>query len=212
VAPNGPLDLPRDSRQISASWAIRSHLMGVSIAIAEMEPQRMGGYGPLDPQGHAELARMCNELERIIGKLDAYLGRAPGEDLAQRLARLEAIPIDPELLVNLERIIADHGLLEFHPLLDAIVDRLESGQFVIGFFGRVSSGKSSLLNHMLGRQVLPIGVTPVTAVPHARACRQGSRAADQVPVLRSAALTARPHRRVRHRRRQSAQHAARGRG
>jgi GTP-binding protein EngB required for normal cell division len=35
----------------------------------------------------------------------------------------------------------------------------------IAFFGRVSSGKSSLLNCFLGQPVLPVGVTPVTAVP-----------------------------------------------
>jgi GTP-binding protein EngB required for normal cell division len=32
-------------------------------------------------------------------------------------------------------------------------------------FGRVSSGKSSLLNHMLQNEVLPVGVTPITALP-----------------------------------------------
>ncbi len=32
-------------------------------------------------------------------------------------------------------------------------------------FGRVSSGKSSLLNAILDTEVLPVGVTPVTSVP-----------------------------------------------
>src|SRR5207247_972906 len=34
-----------------------------------------------------------------------------------------------------------------------------------GIFGRISSGKSSLLNYILQTDVLPIGVTPVTAIP-----------------------------------------------
>ena len=50
-------------------------------------------------------------------------------------------------------------------MLDMIVSRLESSAFEIAVFGRVSSGKSSLLNHIAGFDVLPVGVTPVTAVP-----------------------------------------------
>jgi GTP-binding protein EngB required for normal cell division len=56
-------------------------------------------------------------------------------------------------------------LVEFRPALEAIVRRLEAPQFEIAVFGRVSSGKSSLLNHVAGMDVLPVGVTPVTAVP-----------------------------------------------
>lgn len=35
----------------------------------------------------------------------------------------------------------------------------------ISFLGRFSSGKSSIINSLLGKQLLPVGVTPVTAVP-----------------------------------------------
>jgi hypothetical protein len=46
-----------------------------------------------------------------------------------------------------------------------LLDRMESAAFEVGVFGRVSSGKSSLLNYILQTDVLPIGVTPVTAIP-----------------------------------------------
>jgi GTP-binding protein EngB required for normal cell division len=46
-----------------------------------------------------------------------------------------------------------------------IAERLESHRFEIAVFGRVSSGKSSLLNHILRTAVLPVGVNPITAVP-----------------------------------------------
>ena len=42
---------------------------------------------------------------------------------------------------------------------------MESKTFEIGVFGRVSSGKSSLLDYLLETDALPIGVTPVTAIP-----------------------------------------------
>jgi GTP-binding protein EngB required for normal cell division len=43
--------------------------------------------------------------------------------------------------------------------------RLEDDNFELALFGRVSSGKSSLLNALLGIDVLPVGVNPITAVP-----------------------------------------------
>jgi GTP-binding protein EngB required for normal cell division len=46
-----------------------------------------------------------------------------------------------------------------------LLDRMESAAFEVGVFGRVSSGKSSLLNYILQTDVLPTGVTPVTAIP-----------------------------------------------
>ena len=53
-----------------------------------------------------------------------------------------------------------------------LLDRMESAAFEVGVFGRVSSGKSSLLNYILQTDVLPIGVAghgnPNTHQP--RAC------------------------------------------
>jgi GTP-binding protein EngB required for normal cell division len=69
------------------------------------------------------------------------------------------------LLAEIERIITLYGLVEFRGVLTMLLDRLESAAFEVGVFGRVSSGKSSLLNYVLQTDVLPVGVTPVTAIP-----------------------------------------------
>jgi len=68
-------------------------------------------------------------------------------------------------LRELERIVTAHGLLEFRAALTTLVDRFETAAFEAGVFGRVSSGKSSLLNYILQTDILPVGVTPVTAIP-----------------------------------------------
>jgi GTP-binding protein EngB required for normal cell division len=81
------------------------------------------------------------------------------------LQRLERTGDEIELLKTLERIINERGLVEFRSTLSIILDRLESNSFQIAVFGRVSSGKSSLLNHILEMDVLPVGVNPITAVP-----------------------------------------------
>jgi predicted GTPase len=62
-------------------------------------------------------------------------------------------------------IITAHGMIELRGALVMLLERLENHAFEIGIFGRVSSGKSSLLNHLLGSEILPVGVTPVTAFP-----------------------------------------------
>ena len=70
-----------------------------------------------------------------------------------------------ELLAKIERIVTERGLVEFRSTIASITDRLEDQSLEIAVFGRVSSGKSSLLNAILGEEILPVGVTPITAVP-----------------------------------------------
>ncbi|HVM47944.1 MAG TPA: dynamin family protein, partial [Candidatus Acidoferrum sp.] len=55
------------------------------------------------------------------------------------------------------------GTLE--PQVNACRNQLLAGQGVeVAVFGRFKAGKSSFLNHLAGREVLPVGVVPLTAV------------------------------------------------
>ena len=100
-----------------------------------------------------------------MAKLRTYLGKGAGGDLQQRLQQLGKTGDEIRLLSEIERIVTAHGLVEFRGTLSMLLDRMESAAFEVGVFGRVSSGKSSLLNYILQTDVLPIGVTPVTAIP-----------------------------------------------
>jgi GTP-binding protein EngB required for normal cell division len=88
-----------------------------------------------------------------------------GEDLKARLARLEQAGNDLDLLERIEQTVRERGMVEFRSSIATILDRAEDRRFEIAVFGRVSSGKSSLLNAILETDVLPVGVTPITAVP-----------------------------------------------
>jgi len=158
------LQISHDGHRTSAAWAIRCALVEVMVNLADMEPQRLGGYGQLQPEAAKTIAGICADLRRLSNSLLAYLARARGEDLAQRLARLTEAPYSLEALLMLEGIITRHGFVELRPMLENIVTRLESPDLEVAFFGRVSSGKSSLLNYLLGTEILPVGVLPVTAV------------------------------------------------
>lgn len=149
----------------AASWAIQTGLSFARITVQEMDPKRLEGYGTVGPQAAALLERLNADLERSMTRLITYLVRGAGKDLSGRLDRLERAPVDLSEVRGLEEIIAEHGLVEFQSSLEALVERLETTTFEIALFGRVSSGKSSLLNSILGFAALPVGVTPVTAVP-----------------------------------------------
>jgi GTP-binding protein EngB required for normal cell division len=157
--------IPLEVRRTSVRWALQVGMSFLHIAIAEMTPERLRGYGPLDPAGSEAVIKIQQDLYRLMDRVGAYVRQGLGRDLQQRLARLEATPVSIVTLTVLDTIISRWQLVEFRPLLDTIVQRLEAPQFEIAVFGRVSSGKSSLLNHVAGMDVLPVGVTPITAVP-----------------------------------------------
>jgi GTP-binding protein EngB required for normal cell division len=159
------LALPRPKPICGALWAARGHITFADIAVAEMEPERLLGYGPLSEADMRSIQNVVGELTGALQKLSAYVDKGPDADLQARLGKLEQTRDEVPLLRELERIITSHGLIEFRGALTLLLDRLENGCFEIGLFGRVSSGKSSLLNRLLGTEVLPVGVTPVTAIP-----------------------------------------------
>src|SRR5579863_12021 len=145
--------------------SIRVALAFVGIAFQECTPDRMRGFGEVPESKVRELNGLVDEMVAAAGKLDSYLARGLGQDLQGRLERLQQAGADVNLVKILEGIVAVRGFVEFRPALSMIVDRLESPSFEIALFGRVSSGKSSLLNQIVQSDILPVGVNPVTAVP-----------------------------------------------
>ncbi|MGA8580221.1 MAG: dynamin family protein, partial [Bryobacteraceae bacterium] len=145
--------------------SIRVTLGFVDIAFDECRPKRMAGYGEVAQTAATELSGLVDEMQGVVSRLNSYLAQGQSADLEKRLQRLEEAGNDIALVKTLERAINRHGLVEFRPALATIIDRLESQSFEIAVFGRVSSGKSSLLNHIVGQNVLPVGVNPITAVP-----------------------------------------------
>ena len=138
--------------------------MFCSISLNELTPERMRAYGPLSSEAAQRLDGIRAELDGLIAKLRSFLGKGAGGDLQQRLQQLGKTGDEIRLLSEVERIITAHGLIEFRGTVSMLLDRMEGAAFEVGVFGRVSSGKSSLLNYILQTDVLPIGVTPVTAI------------------------------------------------
>ena len=157
--------IPREKPSIPASRAIHVALGAIDIAVEELKPQYMRGYGDLPESAATELNGISGELRSLVSNLDRYLVEGIGQELKSRLQRLEQKSNDLEILSKIEKIVDDRGLVEFRATIESILDRAEDKTFEIAVFGRVSSGKSSLLNAILETDVLPVGVTPITAVP-----------------------------------------------
>jgi len=157
--------IPLPEPQLESVHSIRTDLAFAKIAFEDCAPQRMRGYGEVSESKSRELNGMVEEMVGAIEKLNSYLAQGLGQDLQGRLERLQQNGNDVTTLKTLERIINDHGLVEFRSTLSMIMDRIESKSFEIALFGRVSCGKSSLLNSIVQSDVLPVGVNPTTAVP-----------------------------------------------
>lgn len=150
---------------VGSIHSIRVTLAFVRIAFEECAPKRMRGYGEIPESKIQELNGVVGEMTAAAEKLNEYLAQGLGQDLQARLERLQRTGDEINLLKSLERVINQHGLVEFRPALSMVLDRLENKAFEIAVFGRVSSGKSSLLNYIVESDVLPVGVNPITAVP-----------------------------------------------
>ena len=157
MKPNPP-DIP-------ATRSVTIDLAFIDIAIEELKPGYMQGYGAVPEDAVTELNGVVYELRSLVEGMERYVRQGVGKDLEARLRKLEETGCDVALLQFIEEIVTRHGLVEFRSRIDLLTSRLEDNNLEVALFGRVSSGKSSLLNTLLNTDVLPVGVNPITAVP-----------------------------------------------
>ena len=106
---------------------------------------------------------MVRSLSSLLKRGRALLHEADPAAMKRMLADIGGP--EGEVLRGLERVSAERQLVGVRPLIIAAAERARSRTLDVGVFGRVSSGKSSLLNAVLGEPILPVGAVPVSAVP-----------------------------------------------
>jgi GTP-binding protein EngB required for normal cell division len=157
MKPNPP-DIP-------ATGAVMTNLSFVDIAIEELKPGYMKGYGAVAEDAVSELNGVVYELRSLVEAMERHVRMEFGGNLEARLRNLEQTGCDVDLLRLIEQIVTRQGVVELRSRIDSIASRLEDNNLEVALFGRVSSGKSSLLNALLDTDVLPVGANPITAVP-----------------------------------------------
>jgi GTP-binding protein EngB required for normal cell division len=151
--------------EIPVTRSIKVDLTFIDIAIEELRPSYMRGCGAVPEDAVNGLNGVVHELRSLAGSMERYLRQELGANLESRLKKLEETGYDVALLRLIEQLITRHGLVEFRTRIDTLASRLEDNNLEVALFGRVSSGKSSLLNALLNTDVLPVGINPITAVP-----------------------------------------------
>lgn len=151
--------------EIPATRAVLTNLAFIDIAVEELRPSYMRGSGAVPEDAVSELNGVVHELRSLVEGMERYLRQELTGNLESRLQKLEHTGYDVALLRAIEEIITGQGLVEFRPRIASLAARMEDNNLEVALFGRVSSGKSSLLNALLETDVLPVGVNPITAVP-----------------------------------------------
>ena len=139
--------------ELDPRWALDTQITLLRNVALELRPAHLAGFGTLDDDG----ATACRALAAEIGAL--LEGMQDG--LRVQAAPVQAAPGDMLGALLLE-LVERYRLGEYRARVAALAAR--SGRVEVAVVGRVSSGKSSLLNALLERALLPVGVVPVTAV------------------------------------------------
>ncbi len=159
------LEISLPEAKFDATHSVRVTLQFIEVAIEGLSPDRLAGYGEVPESLVNSLIGGLQEMKGIVRQMDSYLILGSEADLHARLTRLSDKGTLTALLTDLAAIIDRHGFVEFRAPLSRLVEKVETPAYEMAFFGRVSSGKSSLLNRIMETDLLPTGVTPVTAIP-----------------------------------------------
>lgn len=154
-----------ESPTIPASRAVGVNLAFIEIAIEELKPKYMRGSGTIPEEAVVGLNGVVQELNSVALRLSRYVAAELNESLQGRLSKVNPAAPQFDKLALLERIISKHDLIQHRATFIRLVADAQEATYQIAFFGRVSSGKSSLLNALLETDLLPVGVNPVTAIP-----------------------------------------------
>lgn len=85
------------------------------------------------------------------------------QDVSRALKEVEAPPAAG--LRDLGGLASEAGAPRIALEAKAVSERIAEGRFYVACVGQFKRGKSSLLNALVGREILPVGVLPVTSVP-----------------------------------------------
>ena len=109
--------------RFSSLHSVRVTLAFVRIALQEMSPEHLRGYGELSGKAASVLRGVVAELEGLTGSLERNLALGEAGDLQARLGRLEKTAREADLLKLLDRIIQEDELAEFRADVVNLVEK-----------------------------------------------------------------------------------------
>lgn len=157
--------IPAPVQTTSAARSARALVDEALVAAAGLNPRVSPGFAAMSAQQTEDACRIVDELMDQLSVLASDLGirknliENSGEPRAEAVTGLGARLSDMRLVTG------RHGLARPGACVDALSARIRSGNVTIGVFGDIGTGKSSLLNCILGSPLLPVSAMPATVVP-----------------------------------------------
>ena len=143
----------------------RVGLIDAQRALDGLDPFRFAARGEVADDEARELRALVSDLAARLDAMDAYLAQGGNAVRSARLMREGQLLAMGALFAEIERIVDTYDLVVLRRPVAMLGTRLDVPILQVAAFDRVKAGKSELLNRILGQPVLPVGVTPITAVP-----------------------------------------------
>ena len=173
-------DVSLPAPRTSSIESCRLRISEAMLALAELDPRAANEASTrndcvLTEDQKEDASRLVGHLMALLDGLENSLSqdfdmttRTEGTTAGLRSPDKQPVPASPPvqpLVSELERITASHGLGDLHRRCMDFARHLASPDIVVGLFGAVSAGKSSLLNSLIGNALVPVAALPTTAVP-----------------------------------------------
>jgi hypothetical protein len=120
------LDVPLPEPRFDSTFSIRVILQFIEVALEEIAPQRLVGYGSVPESLVQALAGGIQEMKGIVRQMGSYVSQTIEADLSNRLLQLRKKDGDVELLQRLGDILERHRLIEFRAPLSQLVEKIEA--------------------------------------------------------------------------------------
>jgi len=96
-----------------------------------------------------------SRIKKFIKNVNSHHDSAPPTDLSQKIY---------EWFGQTWRLVNQLGYAEFISAYTAMADQHSNPDFLVMFVGEFNQGKSTLINRLLEREFLPVGILPTTAL------------------------------------------------
>ncbi len=156
------IEIPAPST--SAMGRIRTSLTSLDVTLEDIHPEKLHGYGKMDSTAAQELSWTLQETRGLVGWLLSFLTGSAGTEMDD-LGPAGVRPSLNSLCKRLVEIATQHGLVEFLPALQAIFRESQRHSCEVVVFGKEDAGKSSLINRLANRDLLPAGSKHLLGLP-----------------------------------------------
>ena len=167
--------IPLPAPTTSAIDSCRLRINEAMLAIADLDPRANArevqvSDSSLPDEVKEDACRLVSHVMTLLEGLQTSLGHDMLNPLAATSGLSSRQPIrsraaESAVPEELEHITAAHNLGELHQRAVDFARHATVSDTVVGVFGAVGAGKSSLLNSLIGSPLLPAAALPTTAVP-----------------------------------------------